>query len=47
MATPAAQLDLPVITLADGNYGQRHALWMALRPDPWLVRNLFGYAVVR
>ena len=47
MATPAAQLDLPVITLADGNYDQRHALWMALRPDQWLVRNLFGYAVVR
>ena len=47
MATPAAQLDLPVITLADGNHDQRHALWMALRPDQWLVRNLFGYAVVR
>jgi cytochrome P450 len=47
MATPAAQLDLPEITLADGNYDQRHALRMALRPDQWLVRNLFGYAVVR
>ena len=47
MATPATQLDLPEITLADGNYDQRHALRMALRPDQWLVRNLFGYAVVR
>ena len=26
---------------------QRHALRMSLRPDQWLVRNLFGYAVVR
>ena len=47
MATLAAQLDLPEITLADGNYDQRHALRMPLRPDQWLVRNLFGYAVVR
>ncbi|MGZ4725752.1 MAG: cytochrome P450 [Ilumatobacteraceae bacterium] len=47
MATPASELDLPEITLADGNYDQRHAMRMALRPDQWLVRNLFGYAVVR
>ncbi len=47
MATPASELDLPEITLADGNYDQRHALRMSLRPDQWLVRNLFGYAVVR
>ena len=47
MATPAAELDLPEITLADGNFDQRHALRMSLRPDQWLVRNLFGYAVVQ
>ncbi len=47
MATLASELDLPEITLADGNYDQRHALRMSLRPDQWLVRNLFGYAVVR
>ncbi|MGZ4793875.1 MAG: cytochrome P450 [Ilumatobacteraceae bacterium] len=47
MATLASELDLPEITLADGNYDQRHAMRMALRPDQWLVRNLFGYAVVR
>jgi cytochrome P450 len=47
MATPAAQLDLPEITLADGNFDQRRALRMSLRPDQWLVRNLFGYAVVQ
>lgn len=47
MATPASELDLPQITLADGNYDQRHALRLSLRPDQWLVRNLFGYAVVR
>ncbi|MGZ7010881.1 MAG: hypothetical protein ACXVI2_12355, partial [Ilumatobacteraceae bacterium] len=47
MATPASELDLPEITLADGNYDQRHAMRMSLRPDQWLVRNLFGYAVVR
>lgn len=47
MATLASELDLPEITLADGNYDQRHALRMSLRPDQWLVRNMFGYAVVR
>ncbi|MGZ6983065.1 MAG: cytochrome P450 [Ilumatobacteraceae bacterium] len=47
MATLASELDLPEITLADGNYDQRHAVRMSLRPDQWLVRNLFGYAVVR
>ncbi|MGZ4768696.1 MAG: cytochrome P450 [Ilumatobacteraceae bacterium] len=47
MATLASELDLPEITLADGNYDQRHAMRMSLRPDQWLVRNLFGYAVVR
>lgn len=47
MATPASELELPEITLADGNYDQRHQMRMALRSDQWLVRNLFGYAVVR
>ncbi|HEY7625914.1 MAG TPA: cytochrome P450 [Ilumatobacteraceae bacterium] len=47
MATLASELDLPEITLADGNYDQRHALRKSLRPDQWLVRNVFGYAVIR
>jgi cytochrome P450 len=47
MATLASELELPEITLADGNYDQRHQMRMALKSDQWLVRNLFGYAVVR
>lgn len=47
MATLASELELPEITLADGNYDQRHQMRMALRSDQWLVRNMFGYAVVR
>ncbi len=47
MATLASELDLPEITLADGNYDQRHAMRQALADGQWLVRNLFGYAVVR
>ncbi len=47
MATLASELDLPQITLADGNYDQRHALRLSLGDDQWLVRNLFGYAVLR
>ena len=46
MATLASELDLPQITLADGNYDQRHALRLSLGEDQWLVRNLFGYAVL-
>jgi cytochrome P450 len=46
MATLASELDLPQITLADGNYDQRHALRLSLGDDQWLVRNLFGYAVL-
>ena len=47
MATLASELDLPQITLADGNYDQRHAMRLALDDDQWLVRNLFGYAVLQ
>lgn len=46
MATLASELDLPEITLADGNYDQRHAMRLALREDQWLVRNMFGYGVL-
>jgi cytochrome P450 len=46
MATLASELDLPQITLADGNYDQRQAMRLALGDDQWLVRNLFGYAVL-
>jgi cytochrome P450 len=47
MATLASELDLPEITLADGNYNHRQAMRQALGADHWLVRNLFGYAVTR
>jgi cytochrome P450 len=47
MATLAAELDLPEITLADGNYEERRALRQSLAGDQWLVRNLFGYEVLR
>lgn len=46
MATLVSELDLPQITLADGNYDQRHAMRLSLDADQWLVRNLFGYAVL-
>jgi cytochrome P450 len=46
MATPASQLDLPEITLADGDYEARRALRLSLPGDKWLVRNLFGYEVL-
>ncbi|MEO8265168.1 MAG: cytochrome P450 [Ilumatobacteraceae bacterium] len=47
MATLASELDLPEITLADGNYEERRALRQALAGNQWLVRNLFGYEVLR
>ena len=47
MATLASELDLPQITLADGNYEERRALRQSLAGDQWLVRNLFGYEVLR
>ncbi|MEP7201056.1 MAG: cytochrome P450 [Ilumatobacteraceae bacterium] len=45
MATLASELDLPEIL--DGSFDQRFARRMALDPDQWIVRNMFGYAVVR
>ncbi len=47
MATLASELELPEITLADGNYEERHALRLSLGGDQWLVRNVFGYEVLR
>jgi cytochrome P450 len=47
MATLVHDLDLPEVTLADGNYDQRFAKAMDLAGDNWVVRNLFGFAVVR
>ena len=47
MATLVSELDLPEITLADGNYEERRALRQSLAGDQWLVRNLFGYEVLR
>lgn len=47
MATLASELDLPQITLADGNYEERRALRQSLATDQWLVRNMFGYEVLR
>jgi cytochrome P450 len=44
MATLASELDLPEIL--DGSFDQRFARRMALDPDQWIVRNMFGYAVV-
>jgi cytochrome P450 len=48
MATPAAELDIPEITLDDGaSFDERHALRASLPDDTWLVRNLIGYGVIR
>src|SRR5687768_9824487 len=47
MATLASELDIPDHSLPEGTFEQRFALRKALRDDQWLVRNLFGYAVVR
>jgi cytochrome P450 len=47
MATLASDLDLPEITFADGNYEQRRSLRLSLASDHWLVRNAFGYEVLR
>jgi cytochrome P450 len=46
MATLASELDLPEILATDGTFDQRFARRMALDADQWLVRNMFGYAVV-
>jgi cytochrome P450 len=42
----ASELDLPEISAADETFDQRFARKMALDPDQWLVRNMFGYAVL-
>jgi cytochrome P450 len=47
MATLASELVLPEITFADGDYEQRRNLRQSLASDHWLVRNLFGYEVIR
>ena len=46
MATLASELDLPEISASDGTFDQRFARRMALEADQWLVRNMFGYAVL-
>jgi cytochrome P450 len=46
MATLVHELDLPEITLADGNFDQRRARRTDLGDEHWLVRNAFGYAVL-
>ena len=47
MATLAAELDLTEITIADGDYEARRAMRASLAGDQWLVRNMFGYEVLR
>jgi len=47
MATLATELDLPEINIAEGDREARRALRMSLADDHWLVRNLFGYEVLR
>jgi cytochrome P450 len=47
MATLVSELDLPDHTLIDRNFEERFALRKNLRDDQWLVKNLFGYAVLR
>ncbi len=47
MSTLVHDLDLPEISLADGNFDQRRAMRSALDPSLWLLRNPFGFAVLR
>jgi cytochrome P450 len=47
MATLASELVLPEITFADGDYEQRRNMRQSLASDHWLVRNFFGYEVIR
>ena len=44
MVMLASELELPEIL--DGTFDQRFARRMALDPDQWIVRNMFGYAVM-
>ncbi|HVE18454.1 MAG TPA: cytochrome P450 [Ilumatobacteraceae bacterium] len=46
MPTLASELDLPEISATAETFDQRFARKMALDPDQWLVRNMFGYAVL-
>jgi cytochrome P450 len=47
MATLASDLQLPEILLSDGDYEARRAMRSSLPSDQWLVRNMFGYEVLR
>ncbi len=47
MATLASELDLPQIALREGSFDERQLTRLSLDADHWLVRNLFGYAVLR
>ncbi len=47
MATLASELQLPEVLLSDGDYEARRALRSSLPDDQWLVRNMFGYEVLR
>src|SRR3954462_793077 len=46
MPTLVSELDLPELS-EEGSFEQRHARRMELKDDHWLVRNMFGYAVLR
>jgi len=46
MPTLVSELELPELS-EEGSFEQRHARRMTLKDDYWLVRNLFGYAVLR
>src|SRR5258706_7855013 len=45
MPTLVSELDLPEL-YEEGTFEQRHARRMELKDDHWLVRNMFGYAVL-
>ncbi len=47
MATLASELQLPEILLSDGDYEARRAMRSSLPNGQWLVRNMFGYEVLR
>ena len=46
MPTLASELELPEISANSETFDQRFARKLALDPDTWLVRNMFGYAVL-
>ncbi|MEK7422744.1 MAG: cytochrome P450 [Actinomycetota bacterium] len=47
MATPVQELELPEISLADGNSATRRAAFRELSDDDWLYRSPIGYGVAR